>query len=616
MLCVDLFRPRDVSGGGGRFSRSKSWRGNRESDCWPHRACDSRVSRLRDVRIHGDWEGDALLKIGPEMPSYLKNGDLSLSSPQGDVTMKLLTTLLFVGLLIFAIVLLVVVIVAWPPKMGLDFTGGVRMVYEVDLDALKDGKDANLPLAAVDMWSLVQALESRINPSDTREVVVRRYGDWQVEIIVPEMDAIEMEQMKKLISTAGSLKFLIVANRDHVRHKSVIDLAEVQSKDAERQRSRYVKDADETVGYWARVGRVDPNQEAVTPGVGPLRVHVAGDVIRNATTGELIQLPATFRADEEYALERYLMEEGIREIDVLLIVNKDLALTGEHLSSVSRGYDETMRPCVRFNARGEGAALMAALTGSNLPDERRYSYQRLAIVLDGKVLTAPRIMSTISDRGQITGDFTREEVDFIVNVLQAGTLPVLLQDAPILETAYPGDDAVWQMAWLTISVTLGLLAFIWLLMPVRYGVMGLGGSMASLLQLLLMLAVVEIVQGAITLPLMCASAAILLLVVAGYVLICESVHRRSRDEQSTPRSIWRSFLRGAVPFAIALMILWFAGIAAYAVGGFAVRSVAVPVVIGTMAALATLCMCLILPVGLVASRFQMVTASTADNIPQ
>jgi len=344
---------------------------------------------------------------------------------------------------------------------------------------------------------------------------------------------------------------------------------------------------------------------------------VAGDVIRNADTGELIQLPASFSAVEEYALEHHLMEEGIEEIDVLMIVNEDLAVTGEHLGMVGRGYDETMRPCIRFNVKGgRGIGLMAALTGSNLPDKQRNSYQRLAIVLDGTVLSAPRIMSTISDRGQITGDFTREEVDFIVSILHAGSLPVLLRDAPVSETAFPSDDAVWRTAWLAISVTLGLLAFIWLIMPVRCGVMGLGGSMASLLQLLLLVAVIEIVRGPVTLPFICASAAILLLTVAGYALICEAIRRRSRDEQSSSRSIWRSFLRSAVPFAIFLAVSWFAGIAAYAVGDFAIRSVAVPVVIGTMAALATLCLCLVLPVGLVASRFQIVTASTADNISQ
>ncbi len=530
--------------------------------------------------------------------------------------MKLLTTVLFVGLFLFAIVLLLLVIVAWPPQMGLDFTGGVRLVYEVDLEALEDEKDGDYSLAAFDMSNLVQALASRINPSGTKEVIIRRCDEWQVEIIVPKADTREMHRIKKLIGTAGLLEFHIVAKRDHVRHEHVVALAEEQSKGTERRPSKYVRDADTIVGYWGRVDRVDANQEAIAPGIGPLRLDVAGEVIRDAGTGELIQLPASFDAIEEHALERYLMEHGIEEIDVLLFVDKDLSLTGEHLGMVGRGYDETMRPMVRFGTRGRGIAILAALTGSNLPDKQRNSYHRLAILLDGRVLTAPRIMSTISDRGQITGDFTTEEVDFLVGILHAGALPVPLRNAPISEKAVPSDDTVCETARLTVSITLALLMLIWLLIPVRYGVMGLGGGLASLLQLLLMLAVIEVVRGSVIMPSIYASAAILLLAVAGNVLICESVRRRLRDEQSTPRSIWRSFLRSAVPFAILLAALWFAGIVVYVVGTFSLRSAAIPVVVGSMAALATCCLCLLLPVGLVAARFQTTAESAAANIPQ
>jgi hypothetical protein len=162
---------------------------------------------------------------------------------------------------------------------------------------------------------------------------------------------------------------------------------------------------------------------------------------------------------------------------------------------------------------------------------------------------------------------------------------------------------------LIVSIALVVLLLIWLLMLLRYGVMGLGGNLASLLQLLLMLAVIEVVHVAVTMHLIYASAAILLLALVGNVLICEAVRRRSREEQSSARSIWQSFMCSAVPFAIVLAVLWFAGIAAYVVGEFAVRSAAIPVLIGSMAALATSCLCLILPVGLVASRYQTAAES-------
>ncbi|HID24572.1 MAG TPA: hypothetical protein EYP14_19535 [Planctomycetaceae bacterium] len=435
-------------------------------------------------------------------------------------------------------------------------------------------------------------------------MVVRRYDEWQVEIILPRADADELERIKKLITTPGTVELRIVANRNHPSHAYVIALAEAQSKAPDRQRSKYVKDGETIVGYWARVDRVDPAREAVAPGIGALRVQVAGELIRDGRTGELVQLPSEFRAFEEHALERYLMEHGIEEIDVLVIVDKDIDVTGSHFGMVSRGYDETMRPCIRFNMQGEGARRMAMVTGSNLPDAQTDSYQRLAILLDGRVLCAPRIMNTISDRGQITGNFTQEEVDFIVRLLQAGRLPVRLKDTPVSETAIFPSQTAHQKTGLIVGIAFGLLVVIWLVLLLRYSLMGLGGTLASLLQLLIMLAAIELLHVVVTMPLVFASTAILLLAVVGKLLICESVRRRMRDEESGRSSIWRSFGLSAIPFVIVLAALWFAGVVVYVVGTFPLRSAAVPVVIGSTAALATSCFCLLLPVAVIATERQ------------
>jgi SecD/SecF fusion protein len=67
------------------------------------------------------------------------------------------------------------------------------------------------------------------------------------------------------------------------------------------------------------------------------------------------------------------------------------------------------------------------LTGSHLPDEKGDFSYALGIILDGKLYSATRIMSTIRDRGEITGSFTHEQVDDLVRVLNAGSLPVKIR---------------------------------------------------------------------------------------------------------------------------------------------------------------------------------------------
>jgi SecD/SecF fusion protein len=52
---------------------------------------------------------------------------------------------------------------------------------------------------------------------------------------------------------------------------------------------------------------------------------------------------------------------------------------------------------------------------------------RRAIILDDEVYSAPSIRSMICDRGQITGSFTNEEVEFLERVINAGRLPAKIR---------------------------------------------------------------------------------------------------------------------------------------------------------------------------------------------
>ena len=118
---------------------------------------------------------------------------------------------------------------------------------------------------------MLQRLNERINPAGTKEIVVRRYGDWQVEIIIPDVDTNEVERIKKLISTAGLLEFRIVANS--VQHGD-IDPGRDHSRPKTRPNAdpSTVMQGTREVGYWARVGR---EAKEVKGGFRPLKVSVA-----------------------------------------------------------------------------------------------------------------------------------------------------------------------------------------------------------------------------------------------------------------------------------------------------------------------------------------------------
>ncbi|HEU0068344.1 MAG TPA: hypothetical protein VFQ26_03680, partial [Nitrospiraceae bacterium] len=171
--------------------------------------------------------------------------------------------------------------------LGVDLKGGVILIYEVDESATASAAgtdqdpDSGPRSGRVNMGALVEALTRRVNPTGTKEIVIRPYGDQQVEIIVPEVDQRAVDQIKKSISTAGVLQFRIVANsRDH---EQIIDLAREQTKDPLKKRARFILDeTGKQVGLWARVGR-----ETSDTGNGIFKVDVTGYTVRDAGTGNL-----------------------------------------------------------------------------------------------------------------------------------------------------------------------------------------------------------------------------------------------------------------------------------------------------------------------------------------
>src|SRR5262249_57878500 len=66
-------------------------------------------------------------------------------------------------------------------------------------------------------------------------------------------------------------------------------------------------------------------------------------------------------------------------------------VSGEYLTSASEGFDKNLRPAVHFKFNSRGGELFYDLTSKNTPDRRSDFARHLAIILDGKVVSAPRL---------------------------------------------------------------------------------------------------------------------------------------------------------------------------------------------------------------------------------
>ncbi|MBX3358749.1 MAG: protein translocase subunit SecD [Phycisphaeraceae bacterium] len=91
------------------------------------------------------------------------------------------------------------------------------------------------------------------------------------------------------------------------------------------------------------------------------------------------------------------------------------------------GQDQIGRPAIDFEMDAVGGSKLGRLTENNVGNN-------MAVLLDDEVYTAPVLRDRISVRGQISGSFSPREIDYIVQVLSAGSLQAKLIPDPISES--------------------------------------------------------------------------------------------------------------------------------------------------------------------------------------
>ena len=107
-----------------------------------------------------------------------------------------------------------------------------------------------------------------------------------------------------------------------------------------------------------------------------------------------------------------------------ILLHKEVIVSGDDLVNAYAGYDNRAggvgERAVDFEFNSKGAASFARVTRENIG-------KPFAIVLDNKVISAPVIRSEIpGGRGQITGNFSQEEVNRLALLLRSGALPAAL----------------------------------------------------------------------------------------------------------------------------------------------------------------------------------------------
>ena len=278
--------------------------------------------------------------------------------------------------------------------------------------------------------------------------------------------------------------------------------------------------------------------------------------------------------NNEFGTDKLISENGEK-----LNVSKRIIMSGENLIDAQPNINnQNNEPTVSFTLDRLGAQKFGRATTDNVG-------KRLAIVLDGKIISAPSINEAItSGNGMISGNFSFQEVTDLSLLLRSGALPT-----PLLvveeRTVGPdlGEDSIKSGS---ISLIVGFILVI-LFMLYKYKIFGLIANTALIANLLMLIGILTILEATLTLP---GIAGIILTVgmaVDANVLIFERIREELKTEKSIIHAFDTGYAKAKITVLDANITTLIAAIILFAFGSGPVKGFAITLGIGIITTLFT-----------------------------
>ena len=278
--------------------------------------------------------------------------------------------------------------------------------------------------------------------------------------------------------------------------------------------------------------------------------------------------------NDEFGSDELISENGEK-----IFVSKRIVMSGENLIDAQPSIqNQNNEPTVSFTLDRLGAQKFGRTTTDNVG-------KRLAIVLDGVIISAPNINEPItSGNGMISGNFSFQEATDLALLLRSGALPT-----PLLvveeRTVGPdlGEDSIRSGI---ISLIIGFVLVV-LFMFYKYRLFGLIANTALISNLLMLIGFLTILEATLTLP---GIAGIILTVgmaVDANVLIFERIREELKTEKSTIHAFDSGYKRAKITVLDANITTLIATILLFAFGSGPVKGFAITLGIGIITTLFT-----------------------------
>ena len=261
------------------------------------------------------------------------------------------------------------------------------------------------------------------------------------------------------------------------------------------------------------------------------------------------------------------------------VVQRRPLMSGENLIDAQPGFDQrTNQPIVNFRLDTVGGRVFARVTAENVG-------QPFAIVLDGEVISAPRINEPIlGGAGQISGQFTVQAVQDLSLLLRAGALPaplVVLEERSV----GPGLGAD-SIAAGKVAAVVGMVLVV-AFMIVAYGLFGMFVTVALGLNIALILGALSAIQATLTLPGIAGIVLTIGMAVDANVLIFERVREEMDKGRSPINALDAGYGRALTTIIDSSLTTLFAAIFLFALGSGPVKGFAVTMAIGILTSMFT-----------------------------
>jgi preprotein translocase subunit SecD len=400
---------------------------------------------------------------------------------------------------------------------------------------------------------------------------------------------LDPDEVKKLDEMLANIQGLDILKTDDLSYSIKLTPAEI-----ELTKDMAVGQAVETIrNRLDQFGLAEPT--VVRQGAEDIVVQLPG--IKTAEeekrARELIAKPANLEmmtVDEKMADQVYtLSDTRIKELgDVVLshqsepnkkyLLKAIPILTGEHIVDARVAFDQGNQPIINFKLNALGAKIFGDFTGKNVGN-------RLAVVLDGKVYSAPVIRERIGGgSGQISGGFTVDEAGNVAIALRSGALPASVK---MLEKRSVGPSLGADSIKASLVALISGFVLVFAFMVFYYGYAGIVANIALIANIFIIIAVMAMFGATLTLPGMAGIVLTVGMAVDANVIITERIRELLKQGVSMAKAIedgYKNAMRAILDANITTLLV---AVILYAYGTGPIKGFAITISIGILASMIT-----------------------------